>query len=245
MKDSLAHSLYTSISLAEEPRVFEKWHSSSIAECPRAQYFKRLDVPTIFKPTAGKVLRWKAGHLMEEAIRPHIKTLYPDLKSNERLDSEKLDLTGEYDNYSEKNQTIIEVKTVHDYAFNYKKKGDARFDLRDFQPYLNHELQNHCYVMLLREKGMTVNQIVYIYISLDGRIATYKTNVKPELIAKVYRRLQALNEAWEAQEPPACLCNENDELWNSTTQYCPYKDKTVCCSLNLINGADASEWETA
>jgi hypothetical protein len=245
MKDSLATSLYTSISLAEIPRAFDKWHASNIAECPRAQYFRRAGVEPIFKASAGKVLRWQAGHLMEEAIRPHIKTLYPDLQSNVRLDSDVLDLTGEYDNYSQKNQTIIEVKTVHDYAFVYKKKQDARFDLRDFQPYLNHELQNHCYVMLLREKDFPVSQIVYIYISLDGRIATYKTPVNPRLIAKVYDRLKLLNKAWELQEPPACLCVEGHELWNSTTQYCPYRDKSVCCSLNLLNGADASDWSEA
>jgi len=245
MKDTFAGQLYTSITKADEQRVFEKWHASSIAECPRAQYFRRLEIEPINKPTAGKMLRWQAGHMMEEAIRPHIKSQFPDVQSNVRVDSEVLDLTGEYDNYSKEDQRIIEVKTVHDYAFVYRKKGEPRFDLRDYQPYLNHELQNHAYVILLRENDQPVREITYVYITLDGRIATYTTRIKPELIMEVLDRLQILNSAWGAQQPPECLCKEGHELWNSTTQYCPYKDKSVCCSLNLLNGSQDSDWSEA
>ena len=184
------------------------------------------------------MLRWQAGHIIEEVIRKPLESVYSDLVSNQRLESEVLDLTGEYDNYSEAEETIIEVKSVHDFAFKYKAKADTRFHLKDSKPYLNHELQNHCYVKLLREKGKPVSFITYVYITLDGRIATYKTSVNPDLEANVAKRLEVLNTAWKAQEPPECICRETHPLWKSTMQYCPYSGDKECCSLNLLNNKE-------
>ena len=242
MKDNLASSLYEAIKLDYQPRVFEHWHASSIADCPRAHYFKRLGITPTSIPGAGKMLRWKAGHLMEEAIRPYLEAVIPDIQSNVRLISKKLDLTGEYDNYSPENKTIYEIKSVHDFAFIYRKKDDPRFHLRDQQPYLNHQYQNHCYVLLLNESGEEVEFITYIYITLDGRIATYKTEVNKALAGHVRKRLALLTRAWKAQTPPDCLCNNKDHpLYKSTMQYCDYRGEE-CCDIKLIernnNGRD-------
>lgn len=236
MKDELTEALYKSIQASNEIRVFERWHSSSMAMCPRAHYFMRLGIPDQNYVGAGKMLRWQAGHIIEEVIRPHLEGLYDDLESNIRLESDIMDLTGEYDNYSEKAETIIEVKSVHDMAFKYRRKADKRFDLRDSKPYLNHELQNHCYVKLLQEKGKPVSSIIYVYITLDGRIATYKTPVQQDLLDNVDVRLRVLNAAWADQEPPECICNDSHPLWKSTMQYCNYRVKDdECCSLKLLN----------
>lgn len=246
--DELAGKIYQSIQNADEIRVFDHWHASSIAECPRSHYFKRLAVPRQSYVGAGKMLRWKAGHLYEEALRPHLLEVFPDLVSNERVTSDTLDLTGEYDNYTEQHKMIIEDKTVHDFAMQYRKKGDQRFHLKDAQPYLNHELQNHCYVKLLQEQGKEVQFITYVYMTLDGRIATYQTPVKPELIAEVERRLKVLNAAWETKTPPECICNEEHPLWKSTMQYCDYKTGDECCSLKLLNNGSTEtdpEWSEA
>lgn len=246
--DEVASKLYQDIAKADEIRVFEKWHASSIAECTRSHYYKRLAIPRLQQAGAGKMLRWKAGHLYEEAIRPHLEALYPNLVSNERLESEELDLTGEYDNYSEKDEMIIEVKTVHDFAMQYRRKDDKRFRLKDDKPYLNHELQNHCYVKLLREKGKPVSSILYVYMTLDGRIATYKTAVKPELLLEVESRLKTLNTAWANQEPPECICDESHDLYKSTMQYCDYKNGDECCSLHLLSKGSEEidpEWSEA
>lgn len=233
--DDLASKLYDGVKEDNEVRVFTQWHASSIAECPRSHYFKRLGIKPITTPGAGKMLRWQAGHLIEEVIRPYLKAIYPDLESNVRLSSPLLDMTGEYDNYSEKEKTIFEVKSVHDFAFAYRGKGSNRFHVKDEQPYYNHELQNHCYVKLLREQGKPVDFIVYIYVTLDGRIATYKTAVNEGLLFEVQNRLDILNKAWETKTPPDCLChNENSPLYKTTYQYCDYKDGLNCCSLNLI-----------
>lgn len=235
MADQLANALYKSIRDANEDRVFEQWHASSIAECPRAHYFKRLGIKSLSNPGAGKMLRWQAGHIIEGVIRPHLEKVFEDLESNVRLESELLDLTGEYDNYSEDAETIIEIKSVNERAFAYRKVADTRYHLRDQKPYLNHELQNHCYVKLLREKGKPVSFITYVYITLDGRIATYKTPVNLELEANVTRRLELLNTAWKAQQPPECICSKEDHpLYKSTMQFCDYKGKDGCCSLSLI-----------
>lgn len=248
--DELASKVYQAVQNADEIRVFEKWHASSIAECPRSHYFKRLAVPRKSYVGAGKMLRWKAGHLYEEAIRPFLEEVYPDLISNERIESSTLDLTGEYDNYTATEKMIIEDKTVHDFAMQYRRKDDKRFHLKDAKPYLNHELQNHCYVLLLREQGKEVEFITYLYITLDGRIATYKTPVKPELLNEVQERLRTLNTAWANQEPPECICNEKHPLWKSTMQYCDYRNGDECCSLNLLTkGSEAEqidpEWSEA
>lgn len=242
----LAGKVYQSVQNADEVRVFERWHASSIAECPRSHYYKRLAVPRLSYVGAGKMLRWKAGHLYEEALRPHLEEVFDDLQSNERLVSDTLNLTGEYDNYSRKEQMIIEVKTVHDFAMQYRRKGDDRFKLKSDEPYLNHELQNHAYVLLLREKGELVKSISYLYTTLDGRIATYETPVKPELLAEVEGRLKVLNTAWERQQPPECICEESHRLWKPVMQYCDYREGDQCCSLGLINKqANEPEWSEA
>lgn len=234
--DDTAIKLYASIKNANEVREMDSWHASSIAECPRALIFKRLKIPALHQPGAGKMLRWKAGHIMEEVIRPHILNVYPDTVSNVRLENKELNLTGEYDNYSKEAKTIIEVKSVHDMAFKYRRKDDGRYNLRDSRPYLNHELQNHAYAILIEsETGETPEFIEYVYITLDGRIATYKTAINQELTNEVKRRLDLLNKAWQTNLLPECVCKESHPLWKSTLQYCDYR-ADECCSSNLIKG---------
>lgn len=234
MSDALANNLYRLIAEANKPRVMEHFHASSIAECPRAHYFKRLGVEPLSVPGAGKMLRWQAGHIIEEVIRPHLLKLYPDLESNIRLTSEAMDLTGEYDNYSEAEETIFEIKSISVRAPKYKRKEDTRHHLREEKPYLNHEYQNHCYVKLLREIGKPVKHIVYVYITLDGLIITYKTDVQDDLLVAVDKRLTLLTSA-TPDNPPPCLCNDNHPLWFSTMQYCDYRDGNDCCNLKLLN----------
>lgn len=234
MSDTLAGLLYNQVRADNDVRVFERWHSSSIADCPKAHYMKRLGIKPLRQAGGGIILRWKAGHIIEGVIRPYLEAIYPDLTSNVRLESETMDMTGEYDNYSEKEKTIYEVKSVHVNAFRYRKVSEDRYHLRDDKPYLSHELQNHCYVKLLREQGHEVEFITYIYITLDGRIATYRTSVSQELLGEVDRRLSVLNTAWKTKTPPQCICHEGHTLWKSTTQYCDFRDGDKCCEINNI-----------
>lgn len=228
MSDSLAISIYQSIHEENKPRVFKHWHASSIAECPRSHYFKRQGVPPLTEPTAAKMIRWQAGHIIEEVLRPHLLKLYPDLKSNERLTSKKLDLTGEYDNYSEKEKMIFEIKSVHVNAPRYLEKDG---------PYLGHEYQNHAYVLLLAEINKPVESITYVYTTLDGRILTFEKEVNPTLLDNVKKRLGILRNASD-DKLPVCLCKETHPLWNSTMKWCDYRSGTGCCDSNLIKGKE-------
>jgi len=228
----LTIAIYQKIHEANESRVFEHWHASSIADCPRAHFFKRIGVPPTNVPEAGKMLRWKAGHIMEGEVRPHLETLFPSIQSNVRLTSEKMDLTGEYDNYIPDLGRIIEVKSVHDRAMRMK---DRQAILRDDAPYPAHEIQNHCYVLLLREAGEDPKEIEYLYITLGGLMTSYRTPIKSKLIRNVQARLKVLNDAWETGVPPDCNCREDHPLWNSLLKYCDYKGEE-CCSLNLLKG---------
>lgn len=224
--NSFSIKLYQSISEDNEDRVFEHWHASSMAECPRAHYFKRMAVPSLQTPTAAKMLRWQAGHIIEEVIRPHLKKLYPDLKSNVRITSEKLDLTGEYDNYSKKEKTIFEIKSVHVFApKNIEREG---------RPYLNHQYQNHAYKLLMEEQKLEVERIVYIYIALDGRIIVLNTEIQQDILDKINKRLDVLKTALETKELPECFCREDHPLWKSTMQYCDYRGGDKCCSEELL-----------
>lgn len=234
MADELAIAIYKSIHEANEPRMFKNFHASSIAECPRSHYFKRMGVPPVSQPTAAKMLRWQAGHIIEEVVRPHLQKLYPDLKSNVRLTSKKLDLTGEYDNYSEANKLLIEVKSVSGGAVKRRKVGDDRYHLRDEQPYLGHIYQNHAYVLLLREQGLPVENITFLYVTLDGLIVSYETKVNDSIQANVEKRLKMLNEALKTNKLPACLCREDHPLWNSATRWCDFKGEDECCSPELL-----------
>lgn len=245
MDKELSIKLYQAISDGNEERVYEHWHASSLAECPRAHYMKRLGVPSINKPTAAKILRWDAGHAFEERIRKHIGSLFEGkVISNERLTSKELDLTGEYDN--KVRSTLIEVKTVHDYAFKevngdlYLKEQDGNHPngnkkwVAKKTPYLHHEIQNHGYVVLLKEKDITIKEIVYIYLSLSGRVVIYRTKVQDELIDNVQKRLEVLNKAWATKTPPECICKEGHPLYAPVMNFCDYKTETDCCNINLI-----------
>lgn len=229
----LTDRLYASIALANEPRVYEHWHASELAKCPRAQYFTRQGVPTLTQPTAAKMLRWSAGHLIEEVIRPHLQAIYPDLQSNIRFTSEKMDLTGELDNYSEKEKTIIEIKSVGPRAVKNKRVGETRFHLRDEQPYLGHRYQEHGYVLLLEEAKLPVERIIYVYITLEGLIVIYDEQVDQEIITNINKRLSLLNEATDDNLPP-CFCQEDHPLWKSSTQFCDYRAGDMCCDPELL-----------
>jgi len=235
MRDELAEKLYGGVKADNSIREMNQWHASSMAECPRALMYKHLGVAPTQVAGAGKMIRWKAGHILETVMRPYLLSVYPDLESNQRFESEKLNFTGEYDNYTAKDKTIIEIKSVHDRAFIYRKKEHTRYDLIGGKPYNNHELQNHGYVVLMREKGIEVKHITYIYVTLDGRIATYKTDVQEDLVAKVERKLKTLNQSLVERKLPPCDCKESNEYWKSTLQYCDYRGDT-CCDIKLLKG---------
>lgn len=236
MSDTLASFIYDSVEADNKPRILEQWHCSSIAECPRAQYFKRLKFKTLRRPTGAKILRWEAGHKIEEVVRPHLQKHYPHLKSNVRYTSKELDLTGEYDNYSEENKTLIEVKSVIGHAFRKRYSGDTRYHLRDEQPYLSHLYQNHAYVLLLREQGLPVEQITFLYVTLDGLICSYTVSVDGDIISAVKKRLDVLKTALETNQPPDCLCYAEHPLYKSCTQFCDFYNAgtKVCCDETLL-----------
>ena len=246
MDKDLTIKLYQIIADSNEDREYEAWHCSSIAECPRAHYFKRLGIKRLNKPSSALVLRWDAGHAFEAAIRKHVSKLFPDLRSNERFYSKLMDLTGEFDNLS--GVTLIEIKTVHDYAFiqrdnqTYLKEADGQnargqnaWKAKE-RPYLHHEMQNHCYAKLLKEKeNIDVENIVYIYISLSGRLVVYNTTPDPDIFKLVEKRLEILNEAWRTKTPPECICDQyNHPLYGPVMQYCDYRTEEGCCSLDLL-----------
>ena len=250
LSNDLSVKLYQSVAEENKEREYKHWHASSIAMCPRAHYFARLGIPELVKPSAAKILRWGAGHHLEAAIRPHIEKLYPDVISNNRLTSIKMDLTGEYDNFSPTSKTLIEVKSVDDMAFYdsdgglaLKKKiglwpnGRNRWAASD-EPFLGHQLQNHAYVLLLQESGLEVEEIHYIYVALKGRLVAYKTKVNPDYIENVENRLQALRSAWRIKKPPVCICRPEHELYDSVMQFCGYKTEEGCCNINLVKEQD-------
>ncbi len=241
-------ALYDAVAAANEQRPYDHWHASSIAECPRSHYMKRLGIRRLQEPTGAKVLRWEAGHAIEETIRPYVEKVYGKTESNVRLTSEELDLTGEYDNLTIKDNRLVEIKSVHDLAF-IEKEGSTglKEDTGDTgprggkvwrikqTPYLHHELQQHSYVLLLAEKGKQVANIDYVYISLSGRVVVYSTKTDPELLAAVKRRLDVLNEAWRTKTPPPCICkNYDNPLYDSVLRWCDYKNETTgqCCEIN-------------
>lgn len=244
--------LYQSIQEAEQPRVMRFWHASSLAECPRSQYFQRLGIAPLAKPSAAKILRWRAGHLMEEAIRQHVASEYAITSSNSRITAKDLDLTGEYDNLSEPNKQIVEIKSVHDYAFIERNgvvslkeqvgtKGYRRLYEPKTEPYLHHQIQNHAYALLLESVGKPVETIAYVYISLSGRLVTYETPIDPKITERVLKRLKTLQEAWESKTPPDCICSDTEhDLYGPVMQYCPYSTDMDCCALELIKDKETT-----
>jgi len=248
LNNSKTIELYQAIADSNEDRVFKMWHASSIAMCPRAHYFKRLAVPELTEVSGAKVIRWQAGHHLETAIRPIIEKVYGESGSNERMSNDELQLTGEFDNLILHDNRLVEIKSVSDFAFisreNITSLKEATGKLTKWNkpeyttkhtPYLGHELQNHAYVILLKEEqNIEVKNIDYVYISLSGRMVVYSTEVQQSLLDNVNNRLKALNEAWRTKTPPPCICTESHPLYDSVMRWCPYKTETKCCSLGLI-----------
>lgn len=244
----LSVDIYKSVADSNEQRVYERWHASSIADCPRAHYYKRLGVKPLSTPTGGKVIRWGAGHMLEEMLRPHIAKVWGGTTSNVRNTSDKLDLTGEYDNLVLGGDTLVEVKSVSDWAF-YKgpitsdivlkqdsgeknKWGRPAYVPKE-EPYVHHVLQNHAYVLLLAEEGTKVKNIDFVYVSLSGLVCVYHTEVREKYLKWVKDRLTLLNKAWEGKEPPECACDPEAPLWGPIYQWCDYRQGNKCCSLDL------------
>lgn len=234
MNEDIAIKLYQEIGNDNKPRKYEQWHCSNISECPRAHFYKRLGLEPLKRASGALVLRWQTGHKVEEVIRPYLQKIYPNLISNVRMTSEKLQLTGEYDNLDPDTNQLIEIKSVHPQAVKYRKVGDSRNHLRDEKQYLHHEWQQHAYVLLLAEQGTEVEKITYIYISLSGLIVPYTTEVKPDILRQVKERVDYLNDCYKNKKLPNCTCNENDVFWKMTGQYCDYKTEGECCSPKLL-----------
>jgi hypothetical protein len=246
-------ALYQSILEGNKDRVFEYTHASSIAMCPRAHWFKRKGVASLSKPSGAKVIRWTAGHHLETGIREHVENVWGKTLSNTRYTSKELDLTGEFDNLVVSNNRLVEIKSVHDMAF-IERQGEAYLKNKigtktlangkeqavyepKTTPYLNHEYQNHAYVLLLQEQGIEVTGIDYVYIALGGRMCVYSTEVQPNILESVKKRLIMLKTACSEDKPPVCFCDQKDHpLYENTMQWCEFKNEEAgtCCDLNLI-----------
>jgi hypothetical protein len=247
--NDIAIKLYQEIGKANEVRKYSEFHASNISECPRAHFYKRLGLEPLRTATGALQLRWQVGHKVEEVIRPYLEKIYPNLISNVRLTNDRLNLTGEFDNYDPDSKQLIEIKSVHPQAVKYKKVGDTRNHLRDEKQYLHHEWQQHAYVELMSHKDSVcegdfagprrnltwpVEKITYIYISLSGLIVPYTTEVNPEILSNVKDRVDYLNTCYTAKQLPRCTCNEDDVFWKMSGQYCDYKGEDECCSIDLI-----------
>jgi len=152
VNDEIAIKLYQAIAEDNEVRKYNEFHASNIAECPRAHFYRRLGLEPLKRASGALVLRWQTGHKVEEVIRPYLQKIYPNLISNVRMTNDRLNLTGEFDNYDPDSKQLIEIKSVHPQAVKYKKVGDSRNHLRDEKQYLHHEWQQHAYVYLMSQK---------------------------------------------------------------------------------------------
>ena len=226
--------LYQLIRDDHPDRPMERWHASAIAQCPRSIFYARSNIARTSPMTTGIEIRYQVGHEVEKFLRPYLEQMMPDLESNVRLSSDKLDLTGEYDNFDPKTNTLWEVKSVHPQAVRYRKVSEDSYNLRDDQAYLSHQWQNHAYVLLLAEQNITVKEIGYIYVSLSGLVVTYKYPVNQQILKDVTDRIERLNTYWSRQQLPPCFCADTEhQFYKSTMQYCDYKTATGCCEESL------------
>ena len=241
--------LYQAINDAPDERDKSLWHCSSIAKCPRALFYERKGIPALDdnEPGGGKKLRWRGGHALETAIRPELEKLWPDLRTNIRYTDDKLQLTGEYDGYSELEKKLVSVKSVHDYAFvtvdgvsslkesigkKISPKTGKEINIWGLkaEPYIHHQWQEHAYIAL---DEFPVESISYVYITLGGLMACFTTEVKSHITERVTKKLEYLNKCWADDTVPVCLCQEEQEMFKAQDQYCPYKSDKGCCSEEL------------
>lgn len=250
---AFAIKIYESVSRNNVPRVMEHWHASSLAQCPRAQFYARKKVEVTDPVTAGKLLRFATGHMVEAVVRPHIKGFMPNVLSNVRFRNMRLDLTGELDNYDPDSKTIWEVKSIHPNAVKYRKVADDRHHVRDEHQYLHHEWQNHAYVLLMAQddtevtyddgatwqswEPIRVERIGYLYVSLSGLLVPYLTDVSQDILVDVEDRITRLNDFYQMDKLPPCFCGDHDhKFYKPVMQYCDYKTESGCCEESLYAG---------
>lgn len=225
--NDLVFSLYDKIKELDEPRENTLPSGSMIAKCPREQYFTLTGKEPINKLTAAKLLRFKVGHGIEDEVRPYLKELYSNMKFNERLMSEDMNFTGEYDCYDPDSKLLLDVKSVHPFAFKYLEK--------DPKIHLHYQYQLHAYRLLLEEHGNEVDKLGVLYVSLDGRLMYLEQEPDEAITKNVKKRIQLITEALEKDEPPECIClNKDHPLYKGQMRFCVFynsQDK-VCCEVN-------------
>lgn len=173
------------------------WHASRLGSCLCGTYLARLGV----KPDVeidDRLLRvFDLGNKIEDWIIDLIsKQNQYEIKTQERLLDESLNLSGYYDLYIKDKETqeeeIVEVKSKNSQAFWYmEKKGEGA--------QIHHKMQNWSYLYMT---GIERGRI--IYVSKDDQcILEYPIFLEDEkLRTQVLDQLSILREAWEKKIPP-------------------------------------------
>lgn len=171
-----------------EEKEIKSWHISKIGQCPRGAYLERIgaDPDTEFSDRQLRV--FAVGRFFEEWFinlldnRKELK-----IKSQVRVESERLDVTGYVDLLVDSpKKKVYEIKTKHSAGFRYI-------------PNRQHQYQLWTYLYLLG-----IEEGALIYLSKDDlRMAEFPVFLQDkELQQEVFDWLTLVKWAWEEKKYP-------------------------------------------
>ena len=181
------------------------WHASSIGNCLRGQYIKRLGILPEPEMDARKLRVFDVGNQMENWVVELFRGKFPGAQTQVRIEDKKLNISGYADIV---NGSVYEIKTKHSKAFWYmQKEGKA--------------MRHHEYQVWLYLRVLNIPNGIICYLSKDDMTtAEYIVELSnKELEREVLKRIGLLNVAWKDQNINLLPLQEDTD-W--TAKYCDY-----------------------
>lgn len=229
---------------AQPEKEYTSWRASSIGNCLRQHFYRRLGVKPTIQKTDGTLRKFKAGDLFHDfiqgiTIQEVEKQGGVAVKEVELYDKE-LDLGGRYDLMIElENRRVLkDIKSqnsrmFHKLRYQVTKKLGKKFEESSteerqramqevvWEKYPHWVMQIAAYMVLLKRAGTPVDEGVIVRVSKDDlSLAEIHYPLTEELENRVLEELTILNKHWKAKTLPPCTCGKSD--WG--TMYCEYGD---------------------
>ena len=195
-----------------------KWSPSSFGYCYRKQYWNRLNEP-ITNPIDDRTLRvFAVGHIFHKWV----EQFFPRAQTEVKVDNK--DVFGYADIVLD--DEVIDIKTVHSYAFHYTKKGS--FDITKEK--YSQLLQIACYALLLNKPKFRL-----VMISKDDLCIEEYGFYTAKWAKEVENELRALRGFWDAKTLPPAFPRAfgGTENYKECRKYCQYLNKCLECGLVL------------
>lgn len=260
MKDIHTATIIQSYIDAKPDKEYDSWRASSIGQCLRSHYFKRLGIEPTIPLTDITLRKFEAGNIFHDFIQGITEKEVDKLGgvvSNEveMLDNE-LDLGGRYDMLIELDDKRIlkDIKSQHSGMFHKLQREAKELTKEDtsegrqrgmkeafWEKYPHQVMQLAAYMVLLKRAGQPVDEGVIVRVSKDDlSLAEVHFELTDELEKRVLDEVALLNKHWKEKTLPYCTCSESD--WG--VKYCSYGDPKSLKAVEKTSGTTGKKYKS-